>query len=206
MKHFVHALVALFLGAVATSQQTAPKQSPTMGGDTAVVYAEGGAFSLEAPKGWITDRETGQKNGVCCVWYPEGSTWDSAETVIYPNITTKSSGQKTLDEFMESDLAGFREHDPELTYEVGGDIPLKENRIAKLRLFYNVNHGSSEAVAYVDEEKIIAVVVMSSKTKKNLSDSIPLLRTLLQSYTFVNLHVVKEPQQKKSNPVKLPKE
>jgi hypothetical protein len=165
MKHFVHILVALSLGAVAASQQAAPKQNPTAGGNTAIVYAEGGAFLLEAPKGWITDRETGQKNGVCCVWYPEGSTWDGAETVIYPNIATKRPGQETLHEFMESDLAGFLEHDPELAYEIGDDIPLKDNRIAKVRLFHNINRGSSEAVAYIDEEKIIAVVVMSSKRK-----------------------------------------
>jgi hypothetical protein len=206
MKHSILVLVALCLGAVAISQQAAPKQNPTTGSGTAIVYAEGEAFSLEALKGWITDRETGQKNGVCCVWYPEGSTWDDAETVIYPNIISKRLGQKTLNQFMESDLAGFREHDPELAYEVRDDIPLKENRIAKLRLYYNVNHGSAEAVAYIDEDKIIALVVMSSKTKKSLNESIPLLRSLLQSYTFVNLHIVKDGEQKSGDSVKFPKE
>jgi len=206
MKHLICVLIVISLAAVATSQQDPRKQSSAQGGGTAIVYAEGGAFLLEAPKGWVTDRETGQQHGVCCVWYPEGSTWDDAETVMYPNIATKGPGQKTLNEFMESDLADFREHNPELTYEIGEDIPLKDNRLAKLRLFYNVNQGSSEAVAYIDEEKIIAFVVMSSKTKNGLNDSIPRLRTVLQSYAFVHMHFVDGAQKEKADSPKLPKD
>ena len=187
MRHFAFVLVALSLASIASSQQAPPKQNAAEGGGAAIVYADGGAFMIGAPKGWITDHEAGQRHGVCCFWYPEGSTWNDAETVMYANIATKGPGQKTLNEFMESDLADFREHNPELTYEVGEDIPLKNNRIAKLRLFYNVNQGSSEAVAYIDEEKIIAFVVMSSKTVKGLNESLPLLRTALQSYAFMDV-------------------
>jgi hypothetical protein len=125
---------------------------------------------------------------------------------MYPNIATKGPGQKTLNEFMESDLADFREHNPELNYEIGEDIPLKNNRIAKLRLFHNVNQGCSEAVAYIDEDKIIAFVVMNSKTKKHLNESIPLLRTVLQSYAFMDVRFVNGAKQKKADSPQLPKD
>ena len=46
---------------------------------------------------------------------------------------------------------------------------------AKLRYFRGVNQGSSEAVAYIDEEEIIALVVLSSKTEKGLMDALLLL-------------------------------
>jgi hypothetical protein len=206
MKPFNNVVLALSLAAFAPAQQAVPKQNTTAGGGTAIVYAEGGAFLVEAPKGWITDRETGRRLGICCVWYPEGSTWDDAETVMYPNIATKRPGQETLNKFMDSDLADFREHNPELTYEVGDDIPLRDNRIAKLRFFHNVNHDASEAVAYIDEEKIIAFIVMSSKTQKGLDESIPVLRQILQSYAFVHMHFVDGAQPKSPDSSKLPKD
>lgn len=205
MKVLTCFLGVISLCAVAASQQNLRKEGTAKNSGAAIVYAEGGAFMVDAPKGWITDRKTGQQHGICCVWYPEGSTWDDAESVMYPNIVTKGPGQKTLNEFMESDLDDFREHNPELDYEIGEDIPLKDNRLAKLRLFYNVNNGSSEAVAYIDEEKIIAFIVLSSKTKKGLNDSIPLLRTALQSYSFMHMRIVDANQGQKADSPKLPK-
>jgi len=141
---------------------------------------------ISAPGDWNIDREVGKRLGVCCVYYPKGTTWDTAETVMYPNLATKTR-QTTLKEFMEQDLRSFREHDPEMTYEDVEDVPLQGKRVAKVRLYHNVNRASSEGVAYVDEEKFIALVVVSSKTKKGLNDSIPLFRSVLRSYTYMDV-------------------
>ena len=142
-----------------------PKQDSA--GSGAIIYSEGGAFMIEDPKGWVADHETGQGMGICCVFYPQGSNFDNAETVIYPNIATKGPGQATLKEFMESDLSEFREHNPEMTYEDASDVSMKSKRVAKVRYFHRVNKGSSEAIAYIDEDKIIAVIVVSSKTQRD---------------------------------------
>jgi len=93
---------------------------------------------------------------------------------------------------MKSDLAGFREHDPEMKFEDAQDIPLEQNRIAKVRLFHGVNRGSSEAVAYVDEEKTISLFVMSSKTDKGFNESLPLFRAAVKSYLYMNVKVDKD--------------
>jgi hypothetical protein len=173
--------------AVCQQASQSGKHAPDLNGGAAIIYSEGGAFLIEGPTGWVVDHETGQRMSTCCVYYPEGSTWNDAETVMYPSIATKAPGQKTLKEFMDYDLADFREHNPEMNFEDGEDIPLKNHRIAKVRYFYNVNQSSSEAVAYVDEEKIIALVVVSSKTKKGLNETIPLLRSALQTYAYMDV-------------------
>jgi hypothetical protein len=69
-----------------------------------------------------------------------------------------------------------------MTY-VDGDIPFKD-RTAKVRYFHGVNQGSSEAVAYIDEEKIVALVVLSSKTEKGLTEALPLLLGVLETYIY----------------------
>jgi hypothetical protein len=155
------------------------------------MYRDGAGFYIDVPKGWVVDQEVGKRHGTCCVYYPKGTTWNSAETVMYPNIATKGPGQRTLDEFMESDLKSFRTHDPEMKYEDAEDVHLQGKRVAKVRIFRGVNRGSSEAVAYVDEEKTIALFVMNSKTEKGLNESMPLFRTAVQSYLHMDVRVDK---------------
>ena len=176
-------MIAVTLISPAVAQQTTQKRD-TAGRQNRVVIlqSDGGSFLIEGPKDWIADRKVGRRLGVCCVFYPEGP-WD-AETIIYPNIVTKDPGKKTLTELMASDLAKFRADNPRMSYLDGGDISLKDGRLAKLRYFHGVNDGSSELVAYIDEQKIIALVVVSSKSEKGLDDSIPPLRAVLQTYTY----------------------
>ncbi len=208
MRFFATSMLLAALAFPAIAQQTKlgdDKVKPQNGG-AAIVYSDGGAFLIEGPKGWTTDREAGQRLGTCCVYYPAGATWDNAETVMYPNIATKGPGQKPLREFMAYDLADFREHNPEMSYEDAEDIPLKNKRTANLRYFHNVNGGSSEAVAYVEEEKIIALVVVSSKTAKGLNETIPLLRSVLQTYAYMDVKVINDSKPGKGQSFQLPKE
>lgn len=179
------ALATFVSGAVAQGDNPAKKAADA--GPGVIVYAEGGAFMIEAPKDWIADHKTGSQMGICCVFYPEGSTWDDAETIMYPNIATKGPGQSNLKEFMEYDLSDFREHNPGMTYEDAEDLPMKNNHVAKLRYFYGVNKGSSEAIAYIDEEKIVALIVVSSKSQKGLNDAMPLLRNMLKTYAYMDV-------------------
>jgi len=180
---FMNCLFAIVVAAALTlpafSQQPKPKPATSGQGHTIVLESDGGSFAIEGPKDWIADRKVGRRLGVCCVYYPKGS-WDTVETVMYPNIVTKGPGKATLQELMDSDLAKFRKDNPGMTY-VDGDMPFK-NRTAKVRYFHGVNQGSSEAVAYIDEEKIMALVVLSSKTEKGLTDALPLLLGVLETY------------------------
>jgi hypothetical protein len=190
MKFLAFFTVAAVLASPAVSQQMNHKQKNSgLQNRTVILYSEGGSFLIEGPKGWIADRKVGRRLGVCCVYYHKGS-WDTAETVMYPNIVTKGADQETLKELMDSDLAKFREDNPGpgMSYVEGADIPLKHDRTAKLRYFYDVNEGSSEAVAYIEEEKIIALVVVSSKTEWGLNDAMPLLRKVLETYTYMNVN------------------
>ena len=181
MKRLVLVMVAAALIFPAVSQQTKPKQRTSGKNRTVILESDGGSFSIEGPKDWIADRKVGHRLGVCCIFYRKGS-WDTTETIMYPNIVTKGPGRKTLQEVMDSDLASFRKDNPGMTY-VDGDMPFKD-RTAKVRYFHGVNQGSSEAVAYIEEEKIVALVVLSSRTEEGLTKALPLLLGTLETYVY----------------------
>ena len=179
MKRLIPIMLAAALCLPAVSQETKPKTVTSGKNHTVILESDGGSFAIEGPKNWIANRKVGHRLGVCCVFYPKGS-WDTAETVMYPNIATKGPGQKTLQELMDADLARFRKDNPGMSY-VDGDMPFN-GRTAKVRYFHGVNQGSSEAVAYIEEEKIIALVVLSSKTEKGLTEALPVLLGVLETY------------------------
>lgn len=207
MKYFAVATVLFFLMALGLSQQKDADRKSDAGqaGVSVLMYRDGAGFYIDVPKGWIVDQEVGKRHGTCCVYYPKGATWNSAETVMYPNIATKGPGQRTLDEFMESDLKTFRTHDPEMKYEDAQDVPLERKRVAKVRVFRGVNRGSSEAVAYVDEEKIIALFVMNSKTAQGLNGSMPLFLSAVKSYLYMDVTVDKGAKPAVEQPTQTPK-
>ncbi|HEV2116477.1 MAG TPA: hypothetical protein VGR48_10655 [Terriglobales bacterium] len=154
--------------------------------NAAIIYSDHGGFMISVPKGWVLDRATGQKMGTCCVLYPQGSSWDQADSVIYPNIAEKQSGQ-TLQQLMASDLDGFRQRFPRMNVVEARDLPAGDSAAAKVRLFYGVNQGSFELVAYVDEPQVVALLVLSSRSKEALGEALPAFREVLKSYVYMDM-------------------
>ncbi len=58
---------------------------PSAGG---IVYGPKGAFNIKAPKGWQLDPTAGAGQGLPCVLYPEGTTWETADPVMYAKIAS----------------------------------------------------------------------------------------------------------------------
>lgn len=183
---FIFLFLVLLLGSPAAGQNS--RES----GPSVIVYSNGGAFLVTAPSGWVADKETGQQLGLCCVFYPAGQTWNDAESIMYPEIVEKNAQHRTLQDFMAFDLEQFRMGNPNLTFEDSEPLHFG-SKTALIRYFQGVNKGSSEAVAYIDEPKTIAVLVLSSKTSVALNKSLPLFRDFVQSYAFMKVRFTESP-------------
>jgi hypothetical protein len=122
---------------ISRAQLKMPRPTATQQ-NAAILYSDHGGFMISVPKGWVLDRATGQKMGTCCVLYPQGSSWDQADSVIYPNIAEKQSGQ-TLQQLMANDLDGFRQRFPKMNVVEARDLPAGASQQAKVRFFYGVN-------------------------------------------------------------------
>ncbi|HKU21747.1 MAG TPA: hypothetical protein VJQ50_12085 [Terriglobales bacterium] len=170
---------------LSTSQLKMPSTAAAQQ-NAAIIYSDHGGFMISVPKGWVLDRATGQKMGTCCVLYPQGSSWDQAESVIYPNIAEKQPGQ-TLQQLMSSDLSGFRQRFPKMNVVEARDLPAGESQQAKVRFFYGVNQGSYELVAYVDEPQVVGLLVLSSRSKESLGEALPAFREVLKSYVYMDM-------------------
>lgn len=79
MKRIFLGVTALLLGALLSSAEE------NAGG---IVYGPKAAFKIDAPEGWVLDNEAGQEQGLPCVLYPKGSSWQEAKTIMYARIAS----------------------------------------------------------------------------------------------------------------------
>lgn len=140
------------------------------------------AFGLTAPKGWVLDSEAGKGQDLAVVVYPKGSTWVTAETVMYGAANLKATGKDTLDDMIKMDVEETRRSDPGLKVTDGKPLKTEDGKKAVVKYLEGINH---EAVAFIDEEKVVSTLVLSSRTKEGFTKALPAFREFVGSYVFL---------------------
>jgi hypothetical protein len=131
---------------------------PSAGG---VVYGPKGAFNITAPEGWVLDPTGGTEQGLPCVLYPKGATWENADPIMYAKIA--ATNFEDYQKFAAFAVADMKEKRP----------GIKPKRIESGKtdsgLPYIINdypmtkaYGRHERVAYVQLPKAVAYIVFSA--------------------------------------------
>ena len=53
-----------------------------------IVYGPKATFKISAPSDWVLDNSAGVEEGLPCVLYRKGSSWQEAKTIMYAKITS----------------------------------------------------------------------------------------------------------------------
>jgi hypothetical protein len=174
------ALMLLTLCASAASAQA--KKDDKKESDGTILFGRDIMFVVKAPEGWVIDSESGAKQGVTAMFYPEGSSWKESVVFMYVNAACRC-GAKSLEEFIEGDVKKFREHSPELKVSDGPAMKLEGGQEIPLKHFST--DSRVESVVYVGEGETILIFVLTSRTQKDYDASMSLLNKLVSSYRLV---------------------
>ncbi len=158
----------------------------------------------------MLDLEAGKPNRLCMVAYPEGSSWEKSESVIYANPTAKgdSSGNRSLDGMIRYDDEQHRAKSPKVVIE-NGETWTNRGRKVRTRKFTGAE-GNHECVAYIEEKNAVVFLVLSSRTPEGYRKSLPALKAMVENYQLVSNEVHIERQlgnpavQKKNKKVTIP--
>jgi len=175
-------LVGSLLLCVAVMESMA---QPSVGG---IVYGPKGAFNIGAPKGWVLDPSAGAKQGLPCVLYPKGATWDTADPLMYAKIA--STDYEDYEKFAAEAVADMKEKRP--------GIKPKRVEAGKTKggQLYFINdypatkaYPRHERVAYIQLPKAVAFVVFSAdeeaafdKHKGALEEAVKTMRSMEVDY------------------------
>ncbi|HYJ06694.1 MAG TPA: hypothetical protein VEX43_16280 [Chthoniobacterales bacterium] len=187
MKTRLAFLTVLFL--LATGLQTIAQ--PSAGG---IVYGPKGAFNISAPKGWKLDPTAGSEQGLPCVLYPEGATWETAEPLMYAKIASTQyedyeAFAKEAVEDMKKNRPGFKMKRVASGKTAGGE-PYFINEYSPTETYKRF-----ERVAYVQLLKAVAYIVFSADEKPNFEKEQGALEEAVKSLRSMNVDYPNKPKQ-----------
>ncbi|MEY2564563.1 MAG: hypothetical protein QOH88_2756 [Verrucomicrobiota bacterium] len=153
MRILSNRLISVVLVLLATG--TSAIAQPSAGG---IVYGPKGAFSINAPKGWTLDPTAGKEQGLPCVLYLLGATWENADPLMYAKIasTKYEDGEafaKLAIKDMKSKRPGFKPKRITSGTTAGG-LPYFINEYPPTKVYKRF-----ERVAYIQLPKAVAYIV-----------------------------------------------
>lgn len=174
--------LVILLGLILSAAQISYASKTESG--SGIVYGEQHAFMVTAPPGWILDNESAADQGIHAAFYPKGSSWDQAPAVMYANSVRKHKGVATVQDFINSDIARFKKGNPKIVISEGRTLKTEDGKTAQVRLFQGDQWGNWEAVAYIDEPAVVAILVLSARSQEAFKKSFPAFEKLVASYRF----------------------
>ena len=152
------------------------------------VHGNNHCYYFSAPSGWVLDNVSGKNQGVPMVFYPKGSSWANATTVIYSRNANFAPGTKTPQEQIKGQvnqvLEQFRASGdgPALHVSLVNRITSKSGANGELWKFSGDKWGNLELVAYFVGHNTVNFFVMTSRDPKDFERSKPALLELAYSY------------------------
>jgi len=132
---------------------------------TAIVYGDEAAVLVSSPDGWVIDNVSGVSQGLYCVMYPEGSSWEKGNEVMYINISLCQPGE-TIEDSIAGDSGRFKKNYPEVTIsELEPVITLSGEKVL-LRTFSGGGYKNYEAVGYARFKNSLICYVLTSRDQQ----------------------------------------
>ena len=146
-----------------------------------IQLTEQGLLVLDTPRGCQRCEGPG-----IATFVKKGATLGKADVWIYVSGSPigPSEEVKSRDEYIESDVADFRARFKNGTVKIEEPLPLpKAKTFVPVRTFESAEaHNAFEQVVYIAEQTRVLTLVLSAKTRKAYTDSLPVFHEFAQSY------------------------
>ncbi len=148
-----------------------------------IVYGQGFAFNIKAPKGWVLDTESGVDQGAHAVFYPVGQTWSDSVIVAYARSRPVNAQIKNANDAAQDTVAQFKKNgSPNHQAKLFKTLKTDAGQEFQIYQFTGDQYGNSEAAAYFVDKDRINFLVLSSRDAKIYQQSLPAFEALAKSY------------------------
>jgi hypothetical protein len=151
--------------------------------NSGIIFGRDHSFSLTAPAGWVLDNASGVPQGLQAVFYPKGSSWKDSASVMYAGVTRKEKA--SFAKVVQDDVARFKEGSPKTTVADLPSLLTHDKKKAVVKCFFDAKHDNHEAVAYIDEAKVVVLLTLSCRSQEELDKSMSAHKELIASYRFL---------------------
>jgi hypothetical protein len=150
-------------------------------------YAHGTdhCYYFDAPRGWTMDNKAGAQDGVPMVFYPNGTTWQSAPVAIYTRPISSSPGRpdttritEQVDQVIQMYLSGSESIKAARLREVSS----RSGAHGELWQYTGYSNGGAELAVYFPAAKTVNFFVMQVPRAASVGQFLPALVELAESY------------------------
>ena len=150
-------------------------------------YAHGAdhCYYFDAPRGWTMDNQTGTKDGVPMVFYPTGTTWQSAPVAIYTRPISSSPGRPDptrIAEQVDQVIQLYRSNSENVKAARVREVRSNSGAEGELWQYTGYRNGGSEFVVYYPAPNTVNFFVMQLSQAESASQFLPALVELAESY------------------------
>lgn len=153
--------------------------------DIAIVVGENSAWTIEAPEGWRLEAAGARAAGLGAAFVPEGTSWSSAESILYGITIPKSRDASTIGEIMRHDSIRTEGRQPGTVVVEAEAIGTIEGIDARVRHCYAADSSTVEAVAYLDGPTAVAVIVLNTRSIASFREALASFARLVDSYEWI---------------------
>ena len=152
-------------------------------GGSGMLYRKDHVFWLTPPPGWILDNSSGVSQGLQAVFYRRGGSWKQSASVMYANGVHKDiEAKQTFEQFIADDSLTFLKRNPNVRIFSAAELPTAKGQVAVIKRYV---YSQYEAVAYIDEPKVVVLIVLTCRSKDDFDSSYSAFKTLVGSFWFI---------------------
>jgi hypothetical protein len=168
-------VLRLFAGIIGSSADQVP---------FAIIYGPKAAFNIAAPEGWVIDNSAGAADGLPCVLFRKGDTWDNADPLMYTKIA--STAYEDAEAFAKTAIEEMKKKRGDYKTRRVESGKTKDGRAWFINEYSpNETYPRLERVAYIQLPKAVAYVVYSADKEAVFRKHQSTLQQLLKSFTYL---------------------
>ncbi|HOM95018.1 MAG TPA: hypothetical protein P5517_07325 [Candidatus Saccharicenans sp.] len=157
----------------------------------AIVYGSEAAVLVSSPDGWVIDNVSGVSQGLHCVMYPEGSSWEKGNEVMYINISLCQPGE-TIEDSIAGDMVRFKKNYPEAIINELEPVVTVSGEKVLLRTFNGGGYKNYEAVGYARFKNSLICYVLTSRDKKGFEANLNNFKKMIAGSIIMEMGKTKE--------------
>ncbi len=150
--------------------------------DGGIIGGKGHKYHLTAPTGWRMDTKAGVVRGIPVIFTPFDAPGPDYPTVLYSQIMQRKG--RSLDELVQGMVNMLKPGAVMADDFVQPTIKLSETRQAIVRKLPAGADGSSELVAFIEEQDWLVLIILAADTDADVARVRPVFEDLVQSYSF----------------------
>lgn len=151
-----------------------------------ITTGSGFTYIMSTPAGWESIPGTAREQGLRMVVVPQGSSWESSQSVIYSNVTELDASQnETMLDLIDNDMSMYRLSDPNLQVNVGDRFEVDRGKASAIVVkVHSPKAGTYEAIAYIPEGNRVPFIVMSSIDEAAFERDLEAFEELVNSFKY----------------------